>query len=47
METQSRERFAALGIEPLPLTPKEFAELMNRELVHYGNVVREAGIKSQ
>jgi tripartite-type tricarboxylate transporter receptor subunit TctC len=43
-EAQSRERFAALGIEPLKLSPAELAALVCSELASYGKIVKEVGI---
>jgi tripartite-type tricarboxylate transporter receptor subunit TctC len=46
-EPQSKERFAALGVEPLNLTPRQLAELVRAELASYGRIVKDVGIASQ
>jgi len=46
-EPQSKERFAALGIEPLKLTPPELAAWVRSELATYGRIVKEVGIPRQ
>ena len=46
-EPQSKERFAALGVEPLNLTPRQLAELVRSELASYGRIVKDVGIASQ
>ena len=46
-EAETRERFAALGIETLIMPNKEFAAMVRSELAHYGKIVKEAGIASQ
>lgn len=38
-----RERFAAAGLEPLPSTPDEMAELMKSESVKWARVIKESG----
>jgi tripartite-type tricarboxylate transporter receptor subunit TctC len=38
-----RERLAALGAEPAPRTPEQFAELIRTEHAKWGDVVRRAG----
>jgi tripartite-type tricarboxylate transporter receptor subunit TctC len=38
-----KERLAALGAEPAPRTPEQFAELIRSEHVKWGDVVRRAG----
>jgi tripartite-type tricarboxylate transporter receptor subunit TctC len=38
-----RERLAALGAEPAPRSPEQFAELMRTEHAKWGDVVRRAG----
>jgi tripartite-type tricarboxylate transporter receptor subunit TctC len=47
LEPQSKERFAALGVEPLNLTPRQLAELVRSELASYGRIVKDVGIASQ
>jgi tripartite-type tricarboxylate transporter receptor subunit TctC len=46
-EPQSKERFAALGIEPLKMTQKELMEWVRSELANYGKIVKEVGIAKQ
>ena len=46
-EPQSKERFAALGVEPLNLTPRQLAELVRSELASYGRIIKDVGIASQ
>lgn len=41
--TTVRERLAALGGEPSPRTPEQFAELIRTEHAKWGDVVRRAG----
>lgn len=43
----SKERFAALGIETLILPNKEFTAMVRSKLAHYGKIVKEVGIASQ
>jgi tripartite-type tricarboxylate transporter receptor subunit TctC len=40
-----RERFAAVGAEPAPVTPEQFGQLIRREYVKWGEVVKRAGAK--
>jgi tripartite-type tricarboxylate transporter receptor subunit TctC len=42
-----RERFAALGAEPVGGTPDQFARVIERETVKYAAVIRRAGIKPE
>jgi tripartite-type tricarboxylate transporter receptor subunit TctC len=46
-EPQSKERFAALGIEPLKMTPKELMAWVRSELATYGKIVKDVGIAKQ
>jgi tripartite-type tricarboxylate transporter receptor subunit TctC len=39
------ERLAGLGVEPMPLSPSEFAALVAHEVATYGDFVRRAGLK--
>jgi len=41
-----KERFAATGTEPRTSTPDEFADYIRQEIVKWGKVVREAGLKA-
>jgi tripartite-type tricarboxylate transporter receptor subunit TctC len=47
VEAQSKERFAALGIEPLRMTPKELMAWVRSELATYGRIVKDVGIARQ
>jgi tripartite-type tricarboxylate transporter receptor subunit TctC len=38
-------RFASVGVEPQTNTPEQFAELIRREIVTWGKVVKAANIK--
>ena len=40
-----RERFVALGSEPIPSTPEEFASLMRAELPKWAKIVKESGAR--
>ena len=40
-----RERFAAIGAEPAPVAPEQFGELIRKEYVKWGDVVRRSGAK--
>ena len=40
-----RERFAAIGAEPSPTTPEQFAALIERENVKWRDVVKRSGAK--
>jgi tripartite-type tricarboxylate transporter receptor subunit TctC len=42
-----KERLAALGAEPMPMTPAEFAKFVNGEIEDSGKVIRAANIKVQ
>ena len=42
-----RERFAALGAEPMPMTPTEFKQFVDAEIAESAKVVKAAGIKAQ
>ena len=46
-EPQSRERFAALGIEPLKMSPAELAAWVRSEVATYGKIVKDIGIAKQ
>jgi tripartite-type tricarboxylate transporter receptor subunit TctC len=41
-----RERYAALGAEPVGLTPDEFAAYCRSELAKWGRIVRESGARA-
>jgi len=42
-----RERLDALATDPVTSTPEEFADLIRREIVKWGEVVREAGLMAE
>jgi tripartite-type tricarboxylate transporter receptor subunit TctC len=42
-----KERFAALGAEPMPMTPAEFKQFVDSEIAESAKVVKAAGIKAQ
>lgn len=44
-ESDVRERFAALGIEPSPSSPDEVASKLKEDLAKWGVVIRNAGIR--
>ena len=46
-EPQPRERFAALGVEPLKMSPAELAAWVRSEVATYGKIVKEVGIGMQ
>jgi tripartite-type tricarboxylate transporter receptor subunit TctC len=46
-EPQSVKSFAALGVEPLKLTPAQMHELVRTELALYATIVKEIGIAAQ
>ena len=46
-EKEVRDRYATMGIAAHGTTPEEFAVLIRTDLVKWGNVIREAGIKAE
>ncbi len=46
-EPQSRERFAALGVEPLNMTATQLGAFVRTENESYARIVKEAGIAGQ
>ena len=42
-----RERFVALGADPVASTPEEFSALIRDEYARWSKVIREAGIKAE
>jgi len=42
-----KERLAALGAEPMPMTPAEFRHFVDSEIVESARVIKAAGIKAQ
>ena len=45
--TDVKERFAALGAEPMPMTSSEFKQFVEGEIADSAKVVKAAGIKAQ
>ncbi len=43
---EMKERLAAMATEPVTSTPEQFADLIRREIVKWGEVVRTAGLKA-
>jgi tripartite-type tricarboxylate transporter receptor subunit TctC len=41
----ARERYLALGLEPVSSTPEEMAAAMRREQERYATIIRNANIK--
>lgn len=46
-ERDVKERFAATGVEPIGMTPEQFAAYMRAEHAKWGKVVRAVSIKSE
>jgi tripartite-type tricarboxylate transporter receptor subunit TctC len=46
-EPDVKERFAALGFEPVANSPDEFATQVKSEIAKWGRVVRDADIKAE
>jgi len=42
-----KERLAALGAEPMPMTPSEFKQFVDTEIIESAKVIKAAGIKPQ
>ena len=42
-----KERFAALGAEPMPMSPAEFKQFVESEIADSAKVIKAAGIKAQ
>ncbi len=42
-----KERFAALGFDPIANTPAEFAAQMRAEITKWGRVIKDAGIRAE
>jgi tripartite-type tricarboxylate transporter receptor subunit TctC len=45
--TAVREQFAALGIDPAPMKPEEFARFVREQIATYRGIVKQAGIEPQ
>ena len=43
----TRERFAALNLEPIGSTPEEFAQFLKQDLEKYAAIAKAAGIKPE
>src|SRR5262249_17885747 len=46
-DPKSKTRLADLGVEPMPLTPKEFAKFIGDETDKWAKVIKSAGIKPE
>jgi tripartite-type tricarboxylate transporter receptor subunit TctC len=46
-DSDTRARFAANGLDPMPNSPDEFATLIRSEVAKWGKVIRAAGIKPE
>ncbi len=42
-----KERFAALGFDPIANTPAEFVAQMRAEITKWGRVIKDAGIRAE
>jgi tripartite-type tricarboxylate transporter receptor subunit TctC len=42
-----RERFKALGMEPIPTTPEELTQMTRAELARWAAVIKRAGVKAE
>ena len=42
-----RERLAAAALEPMSSTPAQFRQLIEREIKRWGNVIKDASIKTE
>jgi tripartite-type tricarboxylate transporter receptor subunit TctC len=40
-----KERFAAIGFDPVANTPAQFAAQMRLEIARWGKVIKDAGIR--
>ena len=45
--TEIKERFAALGFEPVTTSPKQFADFIRTEAPKWEKAVRSAGVKAE
>ena len=41
-----REKFLALGADPLPSTPRQFSDVMRRDADRAGKLIKAAGVKA-
>lgn len=46
-EPETRQRFAQIGMDPMPSTPEEFAALIRSETAMWAKVVKSAGIQPE
>ena len=46
-EPDTKRRFSAIGIDPAPGSPEDFAALIHSEIAKWAKVVRAAGIKPE
>ena len=44
---KTREKLAALGVEPMVMSPAEFAAYVEREIALNATLVQQAGLKSE
>ena len=42
-----KERFAAIGVDPLPGTPEQFAEILAKDIERWAKTVKSAGLKAE
>jgi tripartite-type tricarboxylate transporter receptor subunit TctC len=42
-----KEKFAALGVEPVSSTPEQFGAYIRSEAARYGKLIQDAGIKTE
>ena len=47
VDPDTKRRFTAIGMDPAPGSPEEFAALIHSEIAKWANVVRAAGIKPE
>ncbi len=45
--TDTRERFAGVGTNPMSSTPEQFAEFLKKEIARWGKVVRDSGATAE
>lgn len=45
--SSTRERFAANGLDPGGISPKEFSAMLKREIAKWGKLIRDLGIKPE
>lgn len=42
-----RERFKGIGVDPVPSSPAQLAELIRSDTKVYGEIVKRAGVKAE